>query len=749
MRELLTVFRGNEISVGIILFSWLILTSAGAAVAGLRWKQCTPTVSLAVIQSLFACTLPLSLVIIRAGPDLLGLVPGETAGFPSLVLLTLLALAPVCIMAGSLYTLACRAAGTVDPDVIAAPRIYYAETAGACLGGLVFSILLINKVPAASMIATLSTLNFWAALRCIPRGGEHGLRTRGPAAAAMLAALSVLWFYTLSGGPLLNRAPGIGRTLVSKDTPYSRITVKQLDDQYTFYQNGIAAFTVPDRMQAEQSVHIPLLEHPAPRTVLLLGGALSGSIREALRHPYIQRIDYIEQDPSLTAIAREVLPPSETDILDNPAVHLHHTDARRFIRRTPIVYDAVISNLPPPGTAGLNRFYTREFFSEVRRILSPDGLFSLTLPASENALSNEQAELLAVIHATMRVVFPQVILIPGEPVHLIASAGTGHLTADPDTLLQRLKQRQLQTIYVREYYLPYQLSIERRDALQQRLHPVSRRELNRDFKPVGYFVYSLLFSSYFPGYYQTLLIHVRPVASAFPVILPALAVCIAGLLIILKRRRPDRSRTAGIYLSILSVGFSEISLEFILILGFQVLYGSAYQELAVIIAGYMLGLMLGSRSVTAGNGLFAGRRHLARFVLFQLLMGLYPLFLLLLLLVLARHGSALPGGPFISSVFGLLTLAAGYIGGVQFPLANCILIPAGESGPKVAGHLYSMDLAGSAAGALITAVLLVPLLGIVTVLGMLALVNLSLYLVLRIVTGHKNTRTRASLQGPG
>lgn len=731
MRELLAVFHGNEISVGIILFGWLIFTSAGAALAGVRPTYIPSSGFLAAVLSMFACSLPLSLIIIRSGRRLLGLLPGETAGFGSLVLLTASALGPVCVLAGSLYTITCRAAHAEAHDMIAAPRIYVAETAGSCIGGLIFSVLLITLVPVPQMILALTVLNFAAALRCLPRRIGSTYRPRFTAAAGMVSATVVFWFLTVSGGNLLNRTPGIGLTLISKDTPYSRITVKQLGSQYTFYQNGIVSFTVPGRIGAEETVHIPLLEHPHPEKILLLGGSLSGSIREALQHPGIRRLDYIEQDPELPAIAREVLPESETNILNNPVVHLHHIDARRYVKQTSIRYDVIISNLPPPATAGLNRFYTLEFFQEINHILGRDGLFSLSVPSSENALSNEQAELLAIIHATLHTVFPDVIMIPGEPIRLIAANKDHYLTADPDTLIQRLKRRNLQTKYIREYYLPYQLSLDRRDALQKRLHSIITREYNRDFKPMGYFVYTLLFSTYFPAYYQNLLSYVRPLTSLLPIMILGIAALAAAVLVSLKKSSPDNAAKTGIYLSVLSVGFTEISLEFILILGFQVLYGSAYQELAVIIAGYMLGLMLGSASVTAGKGLFSRQSDLHRFITFQLLMGLFPLVLLFVLLLLADSGATLPAGPLLSSVFGLLTLAAGYIGGVQFPLANLILFSVNGAGPKTAGALYSTDLAGSAAGALITAVLLIPLLGISTVLALLAAGNLLLWLYIR------------------
>ena len=75
-------------------------------------------------------------------------------------------------------------------------------------------------------------------------------------------------------------------------------------------------------------------------------------------------------------------------------------------------------------------------------------------------------------------------------------------------------------------------------------------------------------------------------------------------------------------------------------------------------------------------------------------------------------------------VFPLLTLLAGLLAGVAFPLAVSLVRNRGEAG-QVTGTLYGVDLVGGCLGALLGAVLLIPLLGIPNTCVAVALVALA------------------------
>jgi spermidine synthase len=120
-------------------------------------------------------------------------------------------------------------------------------------------------------------------------------------------------------------------------------------------------------------VHLPLLAAASQKSVLLIGGGLGGGIAEVLRYP-VERLDYLELDPRALDIVRPRLPAPLESSLRDPRLRILHEDGRSWLGRNQRLYDVILVNLPPPATALVNRFYTREFFLLARENLEKDGL---------------------------------------------------------------------------------------------------------------------------------------------------------------------------------------------------------------------------------------------------------------------------------------------------------------------------------------------------------------------------------------
>ena len=81
MRELLVVFYGNELALGVILANWLLWTALGATLLG-RWamRSSHPRKLVAGLQVLVAFALPVTLLAARASKGFWQSVPGEILG---------------------------------------------------------------------------------------------------------------------------------------------------------------------------------------------------------------------------------------------------------------------------------------------------------------------------------------------------------------------------------------------------------------------------------------------------------------------------------------------------------------------------------------------------------------------------------------------------------------------------------------------------------------------------------------------
>ncbi len=245
----------------------------------------------------------------------------------------------------------------------------------------------------------------------------------------------------------------------------------------SFFADNLWQFTYPDPLTAEHQVQFGLLVHPRPRRVLLLGGGL-GLVPEILKTGSITRLDYVELDPRLVELARELLPGGE-EWARNPRVRLIYQDARHFLGQSP---GALRRN--PHGPAGAPQrpaqplLYPGVFPAGGRQAL-PGGSLQL-FPAGLGSRSAPlRAAFLAMIYRTLEQVFPEVLVYPGERAQFFAAAAPGILSADPELLSSRIKARRLPLQYVQDYYLRDDLIPSRVARLRQTLERQPRGHQHR------------------------------------------------------------------------------------------------------------------------------------------------------------------------------------------------------------------------------------------------------------------------------
>jgi spermidine synthase len=673
LRELMVVFSGDETSLGIALACWLIWTAAGSALVGRRAPRLGDARRLvAALEVLAAAAFPLSIVAVRAARTAVGSLPGELLGPSAMLLASWAALSFFCLVSGGLFAAGSRLwsvlrnASTAD----ATGTVYLLEAAGSGLGGVLASLILLERLNSIQIALLVALLNLLAATLVVRR-------------ARCVAGVALLVVVPLS--PWLERASLArlwrGFQLVeTRNSVYGNLAVIQTEDSQTVYENGLAVFSVPDPDAAEEAVHYALLEHPRPTSLLLIGGGLNGSLTQALQHASLARIDYVELDPAVLDLAERRFP-REWAVSGDPRVRLHRADGRLFLKTVPTVFDVIIVNLPDPRTAQLNRFYTLEFFREAARKLAPAGVLSLTLSGSENYISDKQAAFLRSIRRTVGEVFPEVLAIPGSTIHFFASRQRGVLVGDPRALAARLAARGLKTTYVREYYLPFRMAPDRMADLEAQIRPRPETPLNMDFAPIACYLDAALWSSRFPGWDR-----------GFPLL--AAGALLALVVFLVAGPTPAAAVAA--------MGFTQIGLEMILLLGFQAVYGYVYQQLAVVIAGFMAGLALGS---------WFGLRRGAGFSLRTLVW---------LQILAASSGLALCALLRVSHLlYPLLALLCGLLGGYQFIVASKLWRTTST------GALYALDLAGASAGAILFGAWLIPAFGFWRSAALIAVMSLA------------------------
>jgi spermidine synthase len=121
------------------------------------------------------------------------------------------------------------------------------------------------------------------------------------------------------------------------------------------------------------TAHLPLLLHPAPHDLLLVGLASGVSLGAALKHP-LASARVVEIVPSVIGAAR-LFERDNHAALDDPRVRVVIDDARSHLMARPGTYDVIASQPSNPWVSGVANLFTVDFYRLAQRRLRPGGLF--------------------------------------------------------------------------------------------------------------------------------------------------------------------------------------------------------------------------------------------------------------------------------------------------------------------------------------------------------------------------------------
>jgi spermidine synthase len=227
-----------------------------------------------------------------------------------------------------------------------------------------------------------------------------------------------------------------------------------LGDYYRL-DGDLMASTLDAFVIHESLVHIPALEHPAPRRALILGGGDGASARELLRHRSIEYILIAELDPAVVAHIRQHLPRLPDGAFDDPRVELRYGDAARTLAQLEAqpAFDLILFDLCAVDNPACAHLHTADFFRACAARLTPGGSLHVQLgsPFFHGPQIRATWAALAQVFPDCR---PALISLPlyGGP-WLLASAGPVRPQAHLNLLATRLAQA-LDAPQALRYYSP-------------------------------------------------------------------------------------------------------------------------------------------------------------------------------------------------------------------------------------------------------------------------------------------------------
>jgi spermidine synthase len=140
--------------------------------------------------------------------------------------------------------------------------------------------------------------------------------------------------------------------------------------------DGVVQTTTGDEFcYHEMIVHVPVMAHGAAREVLIIGGGDGGCLREALKHPGLERVTQVEIDRGVIELCTTWLPSISDGAFAHPKARVIIADGARFAAECQERFDVVVVDSTDPQGPGAVLF-TEAFYRNVRGLLKPGGILA-------------------------------------------------------------------------------------------------------------------------------------------------------------------------------------------------------------------------------------------------------------------------------------------------------------------------------------------------------------------------------------
>ncbi len=323
--------------------------------------------------------------------------------------------------------------------------VYTANTIGAIVGALAFSIILIGQIGTQDSQRLLILCSTTAALVVLipalwPHSSPgHPLRGSAPreesisrsematreTAHPVVAAMGLFIGILLSAW-LVWSLPPVSRDLIAygRNTPLetgkgqfvfvgegmnSSVAVTELTSGVrNFHVSGkIEASSEPQDMRLQRMLgHLPALVHPEPKSVLVVGCGAGVTAGSFMAYPSVKRIVICEIEPLIPRVVARHFGIENHDVVGDKAlasglVEIVYDDARHYILTTDEKFDIITSDPINPWVKGAATLYTEEYFNLCKRRLAPGGVITQWVPLYESNAPAVKSEL-----ATFLRVFP-------------------------------------------------------------------------------------------------------------------------------------------------------------------------------------------------------------------------------------------------------------------------------------------------------------------------------------------------------
>lgn len=196
----------------------------------------------------------------------------------------------------------------------------------------------------------------------------------------------------------------IGQVIHRERTSYQELTVLDTEayGRMLVLDGAVQTTDRDEFVYHEMITHVPLVIHPCPRRVAIIGGGDGGAVREVLKHPTVEEVHLVEIDERVVETSKRFFPAISVGLSDPRAV-VDVTDGIAWVKNARDFDVIMVDSTDPVGPA--TGLFEPAFYQAVAAALAPDGIM---VAQSESPFL--EPDVIQTVQRGMRTAFPAVYL---------------------------------------------------------------------------------------------------------------------------------------------------------------------------------------------------------------------------------------------------------------------------------------------------------------------------------------------------
>ena len=467
--RLLSLMLGASVyTFSIILAVFLVGLGFGSAAGSLQVRGRHPREALGWTQLLLTAAIAWSAYMMARSlpywPINPTLSPSPWITFQLDLVRALVAVFPAAFLWGASFPLAIAAVVVPGQDsgrIVG--RVYAANTVGAIVGSIVFSVIVVPYLGTREAermligVAIVSAVVVFASLFGVPTEASQATPVPSRISFFEIGRLGAVGGALALAVVLAAAVPSVPDGLIA----YGRfLATYTTEPKYLYVGEGISssiavseeptgarnfhvagkveASSLPQDMRLQRMLgHLSALLVKDPASVLVVGFGAGVTAGAFTTYPGIRRIVICEIEPLIPRVVSTYFTRENYDVAHDPRVEIVYDDARHYILTTKERFDVVTSDPINPWVKGAATLYTREYFELVKAHLKPGGVVTQWVPLYESYPDVVKSEV-----ATFFGVFPDGTVwsndLQGRGYDVVLAGHASAETIDVDSLQARL-----------------------------------------------------------------------------------------------------------------------------------------------------------------------------------------------------------------------------------------------------------------------------------------------------------------------